>query len=196
MRKFIVVLGVLTLALAFSSMTASASPSTVVLAAPTTGTITFAGNGGSPTMTIAGPLNGLAVSGTGTLTGATSFTLSGGPLLLTALGDPGDFAAMGTLSFSVNNGTLLTGTLSNITLDQTGKTAVLIGTLKGQQISMIIDLQFGTPIGKLQVPHSTELGTFSAGEVGSTITPEPGTMLLFGSGLLVVAGVIRRKIIA
>jgi hypothetical protein len=44
---------------------------------------------------------------------------------------------------------------------------------------------------------SSELATLSAGEAFSpTVTPEPGTMLLFGSGLLLVAGVLRRKLIA
>jgi len=148
-------------------------------------------------MTITGPLNGVALKGTGALATATSFTLSGGTIVFTAEPcDPHDFAGTGTLTFLLNNGTLLTGTLSNITLDQHGKMVVLTGTLNGQQVSMIIDLQFGTPISKLKGPHGTELGTFSAGEAASAVTPEPGTMLLFGSGLLLVAGVLRRKLIA
>jgi hypothetical protein len=93
-------------------------------------------------------------------------------------------------------GTLLTGTLSNITLDQHGKIVVLAGTLNGEQVSMIIDLPFGRPLSKLKGPHSTELGAFSVGEAFDTVTPEPGTILLFGSGLLLVAGVLRRRLIA
>jgi hypothetical protein len=147
-------------------------------------------------MTITGPLNGMALSGTGALASANSFTLSGGPIVFTKEpGDP-DYASTGTLTFLLNNGTgtLLTGTLSNITLDQHGTMVVLAGTLNGEQVSMIIDLQFGTPISKLKGPHSIELGAFSAGEAASSVTPEPGTMLLFGSGLLLVAGVLRRKL--
>jgi PEP-CTERM motif-containing protein len=35
---------------------------------------------------------------------------------------------------------------------------------------------------------------FSVGEgVDNSVTPEPSTMLLFGSGLLLFAGIIRRK---
>jgi hypothetical protein len=197
MRKVIIISAVLTVAVAFGSMTVSASNSTVTLSAPTTGSITFSGNNGSPIMTITGPLNGVALNGTGALATATSFTLSGGTIVFTAEPcDPHDFAGTGTLTFLLNNGTLLTGTLSNITLDQHGKMVVLTGTLNGQQVSMIIDLQFGTPISKLKGPHGTELGTFSAGEAASAVTPEPGTMLLFGSGLLLVAGVLRRKLIA
>ena len=197
MRKILVVSAFLTLAVTFGSMTVSASNSTVTLSAPTTGNITFSGNNGSPIMTITGPLSGIALSGTGALASATSFTLSGGSIVFTKEpGHPGDYASAGTLTFLLNNGTLLTGTLSNITLDQHGKMVVLAGTLNGEQVSMIIDLQFGTPLSKLKGPHSTELGAFSAGEAASSVTPEPGTMLLFGSGLLLVAGVLRRKLIA
>ena len=195
MRKMALIAVVVTFAITLSSMTASASTSSVTLSAPTTGTITFAGNSGSPIMTITGPLNGVALNGTGAFASATSFTLSGAPLVFTALGDPGDFATTGTLGFMLNNGTLFTGTLSHIELDQTGQLVVLSGTLHGQQVAMIIDLQFGTPLGKLMGPHSTEIGKFSAGEAAS-VTPEPGTMLLFGSGLLLVAGVLRRRLTA
>jgi hypothetical protein len=197
MRKVIIILALLTMAVTFSSMTVSASNSTVTLSAPTTGNITFSGNNGSPIMTITGPLNGMALNGSGALASATSFTLSGGPIVFTEEpGDPGDYASTGTLTFLLNNGTLLTGTLSNIALDQHGKMVVLTGTLNGEQVSMIVDVQFGTPLSKLKGPHSTELGAFSAGEAASSVTPEPGTMLLFGSGLLLVAGVLRRKLIA
>jgi PEP-CTERM motif len=197
MRRVVFISVILTLAVTFDSMTVRASNSSVTLSAPTTGNITFSGNNGSPIMTITGPLNGMALSGTGALASATSFTLAGGSIVFTK--EPGDsdgYASTGTLTFMLNNGTLLTGTLTNITLDQQGKMVVLAGTLNGEQVSMIIDLQFGTPLSKLKGPHSTELGAFMAGEAESSVTPEPGTMLLFGSGLLLVAGVLRRKLIA
>jgi hypothetical protein len=197
MRRLVFISVILTLAVTLGTMTAGASNSAVTLSAPTTGNITFSGNNGSPIMTISGPLSGMALSGSGALASATSFTLSGGPIVFTKEpGDPGDYASTGTLTFMLNNGTLLTGTLSNITLDQHGQMVVLAGTLNGEQVSMIIDLQFGTPLSKLKGPHSTELGAFSAGEAANSVTPEPGTMLLFGSGLLLVAGVLRRKLIA
>jgi PEP-CTERM motif len=197
MRNVLIISAVLILGAALGSPTARAANSTVTLSAPTTGTITFSGNSGSPIMTITGPLNGIALSGTGALASATSFTLSSGSLVFTKEpGDRRDYASTGTLTFMLNNGTLLTGTLSNITLDQHGKMVVLAGTLNGEQVSMIIDLQFGKPLSKLKGRHSTELGAFSAGEADSTVTPEPGTMLLFGSGLVLVVGVLRRRLIA
>jgi hypothetical protein len=198
MRKAILLSAVITLAIALSAMTVSASDSGVTLSAPTTGTITFSGDcAGGLTMTVAGPLNGVAVSGTGAFAGATSFTLSGSPLAFTGVsGSPGDFTSSGTLSFMLNSGTLLTGTLSNITLTTLShepNMVVLSGSLSvGGQVTLIVDVD--TPLSGLM---GSELGRLSSGEALSTsVTPEPGTMLLFGTGLLLVAGVLRRKLIA
>jgi hypothetical protein len=197
MRKAIFLSAVMALAIALSAMTVSASDSGVTLSAPTTGTITFSGDSSSLTMTIAGPLNGVALSGTGAFAGATSFTVSGSPLAFTGVsGSPGDFTSSGTLSFMLNGGTLLTGTLSNITLTTLShepNMVILSGSLSGGgQVTLIVDVD--TPLSKLM---GSELATLSAGEAFSpTVTPEPGTMLLFGSGLLLVAGVLRRKLIA
>jgi hypothetical protein len=195
-RKAVLLSAVITLAVTISAMTVSASDSGVTLSAPTTGTITFSGDSASLTMTVAGPLNGVALSGTGTFAGATSFTLSGSPLVFMGVsGSPGDFTSTGTLSFALNGGALLTGTLSNITLTtlkQDPNMVILSADLSGHgQVTLIIDVD--TPLAGLK---GTELGTLSAGEAFSTgVTPEPGTMLLFGSGLLLVAGVLRRKLI-
>ena len=197
MRKAIFLSAVMALAIALSAMTVSASDSGVTLSAPTTGTITFSGDSASLTMTIAGPLNGVALSGTGAFAGATTFTVSGSPLAFTGVsGSPGDFTSSGTLSFMLNGGTLLTGTLSNITLTTLShepNMVILSGSLSGGgQVTLIVDVD--TPLSKLM---SSELATLSAGEAFSpTVTPEPGTMLLFGSGLLLLAGVLRRKLIA
>lgn len=54
---------------------------------------------------------------------------------------------------------------------------------------MIIDVN--TPLSSVKF---NEIGTLSSGEALNNVTPEPGTMLLFGSGLLLVAGVLRRKL--
>jgi hypothetical protein len=197
MRKAVLLSAVMILAVALSAMTVSASDSGVTLSAPTTGTITFSGGSASLTMTIAGPLNGVALSSYGVFAGATSFTVSGSPLAFTGVsGSPGDFTSSGTLSFMLNGGTLLTGTLSNITLTTVGhepNMVILSGSLSGGgEVTLIVDVD--TPLSGLM---SSELGTLSAGEVfSSTVTPEPGTMLLFGSGLLLVAGVLRRRLIA
>jgi len=196
MRKAIFLSAVMALAIALSAMTVSASDSGVTLSAPTTGTITFSGDSSSLTMTIAGPLNGVALSGTGVFAGATSFTVSGSPLAFTGVsGSPGDFTSSGTLSFMLNGGTLLTGTLSNITLTTLShepNMVILSGSLSGGgQVTLIVDVD--TPLSGLM---GSELGRLSSGEAFDTVTPEPGTMLLFGSGLLLIAGVLRRKLTA
>jgi PEP-CTERM motif len=195
MRKVVLISTILFLAIAFGSMTASASDSSVTLSAPTTGTISFSGDGsGSLTMTVAGPLNGIALSGTGVFGGATSFTLSGSPLTFMAVsGSPGDFTSSGTLGFALNGGSLFTGTLSNITLTtipHEKNMVILSGDLTGGgQVTLVIDVD--VPLSGLM---GHELGTLSAGEAFDTaVTPEPSTMLLFGSGLLLVAGVLRRR---
>jgi hypothetical protein len=195
-RKAIFLSAVMTVAIALSAVTVSASNSGVTLSA-TTGTITFSGSSASLTMTVAGPLNGVALSGTGAFAGATSFTLSGSPLAFTGVsGSPGDFTSSGTLSFELNGGSLFTGTLSNITLTTLShepNMVILSGSLGGGgQVTLIIDVNTS-----LSGFMGTEPGTLSAGEAFNTaVTPEPGTMLLFGSGLLLVAGVLRRKLIA
>jgi hypothetical protein len=194
MRKAIFLSAVMTLAIALSAATVSASDSGVTLSAPTTGSMVFVGGSASLTLTITGPLNGVALSGTGAFAGATSFTLSGSPLLFTGVsGSPGDFTSTGSLTFLLNSGTLLTGTLSNITLTtitQTPNMAILSGDLSGGgQVTLVIDVN--TPLSSVKF---NELGSLSAGEALSNVTPEPGTMLLFGSGLLLVAGVLRRKL--
>ena len=196
MRKAIFLSAVMALAIALSAMTVSASDSGVTLSAPTTGTITFSGDSSSLTMTIAGPLNGVALSGTGAFAGATSFTVSGSPLAFTGVsGSPGDFTSSGTLSFMLNGGTLLTGTLSNITLTTLShepNMVILSGSLSGGgQVTLIVDVD--TPLSGLM---GSKLGRLSSGEAFDTVTPEPGTMLLFGSGLLLIAGVLRRKLTA
>src|SRR5580700_1005310 len=178
MRKAIFLSAVITLAITLSAMTVSASDSGVTLSAPTTGTITFSGDcAGGLTMTVAGPLNGVALSGTGAFAGATSFTLSGSPLAFTGVsGSPGDFTSTGTLSFLLNSGTLFTGTLSNITLTTIShepNMVLLSGVLTGGgQVTLIIDVN--TPLSSIKF---NELGTLSAGEALSNVTPEPGTML-------------------
>jgi hypothetical protein len=193
MRKAIFLSAVITLAITLSAMTVSACDSGVALSVPTTSTVTFSGDSTSLTMT--GPLNG-AISGGGSFAGATSFTLSGSPLAFTGVsGSPGDFTSSGTLNFALNGGSLFTGTLSNITLTTLShepNMVILSGSLNGGgQVTLILDVR--TPLSGLM---GTELGTLSAGEALNTVTPEPGTMLLFGSGLLLVAGVLRRKLIA
>ncbi|MGA8035520.1 MAG: PEP-CTERM sorting domain-containing protein [Candidatus Acidiferrales bacterium] len=195
MRKAIVALAFLAVALLIHPAAAHASGSTVNLLTPTTGTITFTPGAGTTDMTVTG-ITGTAI-GTGSLSGGTSYSLSGN-LVFTATG-PQDYAATGTLSFTVNGGSLLTGTLSGVTAEQVGKLLILTGNLSvssgtsgitGGQVALVIDLPSATPLSGLT---GAEMASLSVGEGVGSVTPEPGTMVLFGSGILVFAGLVRRK---
>jgi|ERR1700678_849895 len=193
MRKLILSSAVLALAILLGSGAASASNSTVNLAGPQTGIIQFCSSGGDPVLTVSG-FGGAASMGSGEFAGATGFTLSGEPLRFTA--DPsGGFQTNGTLAFDLT-GTSIMGTLTDIKLTQLGQFIFLSGDLKtgssNVQIGFIIDLPSGTSIAHLT---AIEKGSLSVGEgLENSPTPEPGTMLLFGSGLLILAGVLRRKL--
>lgn len=50
-----------------------------------------------------------------------------------------------------------------------------------------------SPIGPWFIDGGQDFGAFEVDGRGGTTTPEPGTLLLFGSGLLTLGGVLRRK---
>lgn len=196
MRKIILSSVVLVLGILFSSAKASASNSSVNFSGPQTGIIQFCTSAGDPVLTLSsGGFGGAASMGSGEFAGATGFTLSGAPLRFTA--DPaGGFETNGTLAFALT-GTSITGTLTDIKLTQLGQFIFLSGDLKTGsttvQIGFIIDLPSGTSVAHLT---GIEKGSLSVGEgLENSPTPEPGTMLLFGSGLLILAGVLRRKLV-
>jgi hypothetical protein len=197
MRKAMILFAFLAVFLFLHPSAANASNSTVNLLTPTTGSITLAPDGGGVEMTIgSGGLVGSAM-GTSSLAGATSYNLSGN-LVFTASG-PQDYTSTGTLSFTVNGGALLSGTLTGVTAEQVGKLLIVTGTLSatsgssgitGGQVALVIDLPSATPLSGLTGPETAGL---SVGEGVGSVTPEPGTMVLFGSGILLFAGVMRRR---
>lgn len=135
------------------------------------GTATLTGTataGGS--MTLTAPLmsiNSVATPGTLTLVTGT----------LTATGSPNvfDFSG-GTLTLSSGGSTLFTGAFSSGTVTVTGGNIFTInGTLAN-------GLGFTTQVDK----HGDVSGT-------ALITPEPGTLGLLGTGLVGLAGIVRRK---
>ncbi len=216
MRRLWVVLSVLTLGVMFGSMTASAQTG-IALSTSSTSGITFMSTGGGD-LSMAAAVFGSA-AGLGGLLGTTGFyTLSGAPIALT-LGSSvpsifADYSASGTLNFEVTSmpgglGTpLLMGTLTLLDLVQitsTGMTntdgvadmTITGGTLKG-------DYPGSTGISQLTISlsglgflpsfsgaRSTKLG-------GATLdalpTPEPWSMLLYGSGLVLIGFVLRRRL--
>jgi PEP-CTERM motif len=192
MRNIIAISAILVLGALLSSGTASASDSSVNLSAPSTGILTFCTSAGDPVMSLSG-FGGTASMGSGAFAGATGFTLSGAPLRFTSDG-ASSWQTKGTLTFDLT-GTAITGTLSDIKITQVGQLVLLTGDLKSgstnTQLVLVIDLPSGTSIAGLT---KVELAHLSVGEgLETNPTPEPGTMILFGSGLLLVAGVLRRR---
>jgi PEP-CTERM motif len=192
MRNIIVIAAVLVLGALCSSGTANASGSSVNLSAPSTGVLTFCTSGGDPVMSLSG-FGGTASMGSGVFAGATGFTLSGAPLRFTSDG-ASSWQTLGTLNFDLT-GTSITGTLSDIKITQVGQLVLLTGDVTSgstnTQLALVIDLPSGTSIARLT---GVEHALLSVGEgLETNPTPEPGTMLLFGSGLLLVAGVLRRR---
>jgi hypothetical protein len=216
MRRLWVVLSVLTLGVMFGSMTASAQTG-IALSTSSTSGITFMPTGGGDLSMAAGLFGSAA--GLGGLLGTTGYySLSGAPIALT-IGPSlspvfADYTASGTLNFEITSmpgglGTvLLQGTLTLVDLAQsfsTGMTntsgvadmTIVSGSLKGDYpgstgISVLtINLAGLGFLPSLSGPRSTKLG-------GATLdalpTPEPWSMLLYGSGLVLIGFVLRRRL--
>ena len=190
---------------------------TILLALPLAASATqvdFSNSGG----TLTGTDSGLALSGS-TLTAVTGLfgsiitgnnlgtvEFSTGALLSGSLDMGGTFAAGGTFTITGNgtngipNAILFSGTFVQpvtwtlVTLaDGTHNyvfTGVLSGTLYGGSAANGVTVQLTINTGKGFFNGST---TISSGDTNIVI-PEPGTLGMLGTGLIGVAGVVRRKL--
>jgi hypothetical protein len=216
MRRPWVVLSVLTLGVLFGSMTANAQTG-IALSTSSTSGITFMSTGGGNLSMAAGVFG--TAAGLGGLLGTNGFyTLSGAPIVLT-LGPSfspifADYTASGTLNFEITSkaggmGTdLLMGTLSLVDLAQTFTTGmtntsgvadmtITGGSLKGDYpgstgiAKLTIDLAGLGFLPALSGAKSTKLGSAT---FDTLPTPEPWSMLLYGSGLVLIGFVLRRRL--
>ena len=141
---------------------------------------------------------------TGSNLGNVSFTT--GLLTSGSLANGGTFAAGGTFMITGNGsngaptGTIFTGTFTGPvtwTLN-TGATGLHSYTLNGS-LSGTTASGFKTTGATVQLTVNTGLGYFN-GSVGvssgdtNIVVPEPGTLGLLGTGLIGLAGVVRRKL--
>jgi hypothetical protein len=187
-----------------------------------TGGVTFTPVGGGNVImdvTTGGPLSGTA-TGTGAfafLGNSLTWSLTGGPVGLSLVAQvPPVFAeysaVAGTLNLDVMSGAIdeLSGTLNLVDLSQTFNSGsidnVLVANLTGLSgalassfggtgtVQVTIDLTGVGFLPTLAAPSS--LAPISHGSITPTSpTPEPASLLLLGSGLLSIGGLLRRRIL-
>ena len=171
------------------------------------GTLTGSNSGLSLSNSVLIAVNGLNGGGLVAGTNLGSFSFSTGALTSGSLQMGGTFAAGGTVSIVGNGingvtlGTIFTGSFSSpvtwsMILAANGThNYILIGaisgtfsnghTVNGAMAQLTINTK-GLYNGKTGI---------SSGDTNlSSVTPEPGTLVLFGTGLLGLAGALKRKI--
>jgi PEP-CTERM motif len=216
MRKLSIVFFVFVLGVTLGAMTASAQTG-IALSTSSTSGISFTSTG-SGNLSMGAAVFGSA-AGLGALLGDSGFysLMSGAPIALT-LGPSlspifADYTASGTLNFDITTlpggagSTLLKGTLTLVDLVQafstgmTNTSAILNLTITGG--SLASSYSGNTGIGQLTI-NLAGLGflpSLSSGsaKLGSATldalpTPEPRSMLLFGTGLVLFGIVLRRRL--
>jgi len=216
MRRPWVVLSVLALGVMFGSMPANAQTG-IALSTSSTSGITFMSTGGG-NLSLAAAVFGSA-AGLGGLLGQTGFyTLSGAPIKLT-LGPSfspvfAEYTASGTLNFDITSmpgglGTdLLSGTLKLVDLIQgatTGMTntsgvadmTITGGSLEGDYpgLTGISQLNINLKgLGFLPTLSGAASTKLNGATLDALPTPEPWSMLLYGSGLVLIGFVLRRRL--
>jgi hypothetical protein len=213
MMKLINGLAILALALTLGSLAANAQ-STVGMIYFGSDTVSFTPDGGGVvTMTVT-PTTGLA-AGNNLLSSTTAFTLGPGTFTLIEEGTSNTYTSLGTIPLELNGGSLLTGVLDLVSFTQTsfmgttntslmanlditggsycppsgtgtcglGSGLVFLNFLLGSSNPIALDPTNGLVTG----------GTLITPPHDIAVTPESGTMLLFGSGLFALGGILRRR---
>jgi hypothetical protein len=152
--------------------------------------------------TLIGVTNYFGLSTVGTNLGSVSFTT--GALLTGTLAGGGTFSSTGSTFMIVGNGvngvplgTIFSGSfVDDITLTESGTSlhnyglfGVVSGTLStGGTATGPVVLNFAT--GKGWMGEPVTIGSIDT----SVVVPEPGTLTLFGTGLIGLGGMLRRKL--
>jgi len=195
---------------------ASGFAQTQITLGPSSGNITFTSNGsGSATVSL-GTLTGTAFGTGAAASGPAAYSLTqSGNINMTYNGTFWDITQDNPISFCYGgsgscDGSLLTGDLQLVSFFQTGKSGTFNGnleanlTITGGSLAGVFGgighaamLSFTVDLASLNGDLSTTEGSFSgpisAGELKPV--PEPATLGMLGTGLMLLGGAIRRRLL-
>jgi len=148
------------------------------------------------------PIGDVTISGDPNATFDTTYAITGGLLNFnTASGSPNITISGAIAGLSIASETLLSGTITSFTANANGlqnasgpdtKAANFLTAL-GLPTTTTFQL-FGFSLTTTGVLNANNSDTVVSTDIRNTSTPEPGTLVMFGSGLLGLAGIIRRKL--
>jgi hypothetical protein len=174
-----------------------------------TGTSAGLGVTGSELISINSSSTGLLTGNLGTLSFQTG-TLIGGSLAMGGTFAPGgSFSIVGNGTDGIPNGPIFTGSFDSpstwtlITLANGTHNYTLTGTISGTWFTGITvngaTVQLTVNTGKGFFNGSTTLASGDTNIIGPGISvltvPEPGTLSMLGTGLLLIGGAVRRKLV-
>ena len=108
------------------------------------------------------------------------------------IGGPYDFYGYGPLSL-IGNGVGYRGTIIHVHIDSTG---LLTGGWTGPSNHGRLILQFANNGTGCSTDPTAQCLTITGGTFAVATTPEPGSLALITTGIVAIAGVVRRRMIA